>query len=1354
MKREILLTGSLRKLLTLSLIFICSLLTWLPVTAQTTTFDVNGIPKVYVNLLQPGPITQDSDLEAHIQLVNGSGSTYTSDALYNGLTTIHGHGNSTWKYPQKSYNISLKDGGWNDFDFGMLGMPADNSWILLANYDDRTIMHDALAYYLGYAIGMEWSPRYRYVELYLDSSYQGLYMLVEKISHATNRVNIQKLSNDSLSQTYPNITGGYIIEVTPPIRVTTDDSFFVTKKTKKTFVVDYPKSENLAKSEVAYIHQYTDSFETALFGTKFKDTAVGYAHYIDVSTFVDWYIIEELAKNQDSKLYASCFFYKDRLGKLKAGPIWDFDRSWGNRPPDIDSNREDGFLVQAGPYYAQLFKDTAFAGKVQRRWSQVRHIFDSISALIATASSELVQTGAIDRNFAQWPIFGVNLGVGSPPFPSKYSGEITHFSDQANQRMKWLNIYLQTTQQAQCDSIKTTKPVISIIGTDQHDGMQPFEVRTLRGFSQYYWNNTPTKSYDTTISTFGKYWLQMSVNGCTTLVSDTLYFGVHYLDTPVCTAATQATLNSFVSNWNSVNHATGYQLDVSTSPAFSTSTSTTVTEGFNNGLTPPPGWIFKGMVIDTVKYGIAPPSLKFNQTGRSVTTATYPAPATQLSFFIRAIQTSPGSLLLEGSDGATWKTIENITNIAKANVTKTYNAASPGWQNNFVRFRFTYTKTGGATDLDDVSVTYGVTTPSYVPGYNHLAVNGTSQLVNGLNPNTTYYYRVRATTSNDSSAFSNVISATTCSSTSVTISNITVTNVGCNGASTGEINVTATGNNLAYQWTGPNNFTSTSSDITNLPAGSYNLVVTSNGGCGLDTTVVVTQPVALTATTSAPAITCSGDTTTVTVNATGGTGNYSYTLSDGTNTQGPQSDNHFTITAGSYTITVTDGNSCTYDTSIIINDGAPCGSGFTAGNLVVLQTTGTVSKASSPITLDEFTTGGTAGISVPLPVTGATPVQTSGVFGGSEGFLTTSTDSKYLVLGGYGTSASFTDITATASSSVPRVIGKVLPSGAYHQVSSSSTAYSGNDIRGAISDGTNYWASGASSANVDGIDYYGPGAFAGLGTAATPPKAYGLHIFNGQIYYSTEKSGPNNTSSQLGIFALGTGLPTTNPVTITQVINTTTSSLEDFSFNSDISVCYIASNSNSATGGIQKWTNSGGGWTLAYTLGTGATNIGAYGLVVDYSGANPVIYATTTETTGNRVITITDAGAGSTATTIVAAQSGVFYKGICFAPVGSSTFAEGNGKTSANFSSKTISGGLNVHVFPNPSVNEFTLTVESRSNEKVEVIAADVYGKKVYQASGSGNSNYSFGKNFSSGTYFIKVIQGGNIKTLKLIKQE
>ena len=362
---------------------------------------------------------------------------------------------------------------------------------------------------------------------------------------------------------------------------------------------------------------------------------------------------------------------------------------------------------------------------------------------------------------------------------------------------------------------------------------------------------------------------------------------------------------------------------------------------------------------------------------------------------------------------------------------------------------------------------------------------------------------------------------------------------------------------------------------------------------------------------------------------------------------------------------------------------------FTQGNLVVLQTTNTATKSSSPITLKEISPTGALGITVSIPssATNNYPLKTSGIYGGSEGFLTTSSDGKYLVLGGYCTSSTIADITATSSSTYPRAGGIVTQSGAYAQIDTSKTFFNANDIRGAISDGSHFWVSGASAANVDGINFFGPGNKLALATGAVPPKAYGIHIFNGNIYYSTQKAGPTNTASQLGIFQLGTGLPTSGTVTVSQIINTGGTAIpEDFSFNPAMNICYIAINLNTAVGGIQKWTKIGSTWSLAYTLGTGATNIGAYGLVVDYSGSNPIIYATTYETSGNRVIKITDSGIGSTATTLVSAVVGVFNKGIAFAPVDFGTPIV-NLYISTNIGSETATTAITVTAIASSSVS-------------------------------------------------------------------
>lgn len=333
----------------------------------------------------------------------------------------------------------------------------------------------------------------------------------------------------------------------------------------------------------------------------------------------------------------------------------------------------------------------------------------------------------------------------------------------------------------------------------------------------------------------------------------------------------------------------------------------------------------------------------------------------------------------------------------------------------------------------------------------------------------------------------------------------------------------------------------------------------------------------------------------------------------------------------------------------VLTIGAPVSTSFTAGNIVVVQTSGAASKGGSAVNLNEYTTSGTPAVSIAMDAAGATPFQIAAGPGGSEGFLTRTPDGTALMLAGYSTAVTgISDITVTAASTTPRVIFKADGTGAYTQVGSSTVDYSGNDIRGAISDGTNYWASGASVAGVDGIDYYGPGAAAALATSA---KAYGLHIFGGQIYFSTQKVVAGVTPD-FGIYALGSGTPTSGSITPTEIINTGTATPTDFSFNPTGDICYIAINMNSTAGGIQKWIKTGGTWSLAYTLGTGVTNIGAFGLVADYTGTNPVIYATTFESnvTGNRIITITDTGAASAAATLVTGTANTFFHGIEFAP--------------------------------------------------------------------------------------------------------
>lgn len=240
------------------------------------------------------------------------------------------------------------------------------------------------------------------------------------------------------------------------------------------------------------------------------------------------------------------------------------------------------------------------------------------------------------------------------------------------------------------------------------------------------------------------------------------------LDAPVATAATFVAGNRINANWTNVTDATFYKLDVSEYSDFQTAgASSSIQEGFNAGISQPSGWIFEnigGTYTTNTNYGTSSPSVQFDNTGDKITTIEITGLATELSFWIKGQGTnSTSAMLIEGYENNNWITIRNFNSLPTTGQINTYNASTPGitW-GNFTRFRFSYTKSNGNVALDDITINYTSSTPSFVTGYNDLDVgNVSTHEITGLNPLTTYYYRVRAVNASTTSANSNTESATT-----------------------------------------------------------------------------------------------------------------------------------------------------------------------------------------------------------------------------------------------------------------------------------------------------------------------------------------------------------------------------------------------------------------------------------------------------------------------------------------------------------------------------------------------------------------------------------------------------------------
>ncbi len=324
---------------------------------------------------------------------------------------------------------------------------------------------------------------------------------------------------------------------------------------------------------------------------------------------------------------------------------------------------------------------------------------------------------------------------------------------------------------------------------------------------------------------------------------------------------------------------------------------------------------------------------------------------------------------------------------------------------------------------------------------------------------------------------------------------------------------------------------------------------------------------------------------------------------------------------------------------------------FTLGDLVVVRVgdgSAALSSAATATFLDEYTPGGVFVQSIPMPtsLSGLNQPFTLSGSATSEGFLALSQNGLYLTMGGYNALPGTAGVATAAPTTVPRGVARIGLNGSIDTSTSLSDAYSGSNIRSAVSsDGVNIWTGGNAGSGLGatgGPRYTTLGSTTSVRVDTTASNMRVVNIFNGQLYVSS------STGTLLGVSTVGAGLPTTaSSSTITPLSGMPTTgshSSYDFWFK-DANTLYVADDGSAANGGgIQKWTQSGGTWSLAYTLGNnGTTTTAVRGLAgtVDGSG-NAVLYGTT----ASALVSVTDTGSGSALSTLATAGANTAFRGV------------------------------------------------------------------------------------------------------------
>lgn len=351
---------------------------------------------------------------------------------------------SLWVYPKNGYAIETKDEEGEDMDVSFLNFPEEEDWVLHGPYSDKTLMRNVLTMHLAQSMG-QYASRTRFVELVINEQYEGVYVLMEKIKRDESRLDIANLKEEDIEGV--ELTGGYIFKIDKgepdwysPFDMVNNPGV------KLHFQYVFPKKTKIQPQQVTYIQAYVDSFERAIHSPDWHFDGKRYDEFIDLSSFADNFILNELSKNVDAYRFSTYFHKKkdSNGGKIHAGPVWDFNFAWGNGDY-CEGFSPSGWIYdvhcgEGNPFWWRcMFQDAVFMNIVKCRWETLRqgalHL-DSIHVFI-DEQAELLGA-ATDRNFERWDILGEYVWP-NPVVVGSFGGEVSVMKNFIEDRLFWMD---------------------------------------------------------------------------------------------------------------------------------------------------------------------------------------------------------------------------------------------------------------------------------------------------------------------------------------------------------------------------------------------------------------------------------------------------------------------------------------------------------------------------------------------------------------------------------------------------------------------------------------------------------------------------------------------------------------------------------------------------------------------------------------------------------------------------------------------------------------------------------------------------------------------------------------------------
>ena len=379
--------------------------------------------------------------DAKIFDAEGVANRLSDDPAIESLCQIRVRGNSSRIFDKKNYRFELvnEDGTGNDQP--LFGMEASESWALQGTSIDKTMLRNYLVYNVAGEFMSTFVPEVRYFELFIDGSYCGLYAATETIKVEDGRLELNPSDPDYAATSY-------IVSVDAPTETpdTISDFLHYTLRLANYMEIIYPNEAAITEDQRSYIEQDISAFEKALYSYDYDTADYGYWNYIDVESFVDSYLLNEFAINDDFSA-RSTYLYKDARGKLTMGPPWDYDNCFDNYQAQTPA---EGFYLVERAWYFMLMKDGDFCEDVIARYRELREGALSEEHLYSMIDETIAYLGpALERNWARWGYTFENDHYLSPESrrPADFAEAVDDLKEFIHERGTWLDENIENLRQ-------------------------------------------------------------------------------------------------------------------------------------------------------------------------------------------------------------------------------------------------------------------------------------------------------------------------------------------------------------------------------------------------------------------------------------------------------------------------------------------------------------------------------------------------------------------------------------------------------------------------------------------------------------------------------------------------------------------------------------------------------------------------------------------------------------------------------------------------------------------------------------------------------------------------------------------